>query len=221
MSSDDKASLKAERLTDGTLKVTMRGDVYDGRTFIKSVMGGANADTKQRAPRHQRPRSRRQDRRGRRLPRRGAARARSAAAEARRPDQDLRAQRQARRRRDAARRHARPRRRPPGAVLRELGRGRAAALHRHLSAHGRRPDVGHHGPADAEPGAAGGPAQHPRFRGARRAGARQGRRGRRRPAAVGRRVLAHAGRVHPLARPLHGARRGGARARRSAPPWTA
>jgi hypothetical protein len=25
----------------------MRGDVYDGRTFIKSVMGGANADTKQ------------------------------------------------------------------------------------------------------------------------------------------------------------------------------
>jgi hypothetical protein len=47
MSSDDKASLKAERLTDGTLKVTMRGDVYDGRTFVKSVMGGANADAKQ------------------------------------------------------------------------------------------------------------------------------------------------------------------------------
>jgi hypothetical protein len=47
MSSDDKASLKAERLTDGTLKVTMRGDVYDGRSFIKSVMGGASADTKQ------------------------------------------------------------------------------------------------------------------------------------------------------------------------------
>jgi hypothetical protein len=47
MASDDKASLKAERLTDGTLKVTMRGDVYDGRTFVKSVMGGANADAKQ------------------------------------------------------------------------------------------------------------------------------------------------------------------------------
>jgi hypothetical protein len=44
MSSDDKASLKAERLTDGTFKVTMRGDVYDARTFIKSVMGGANAN---------------------------------------------------------------------------------------------------------------------------------------------------------------------------------
>jgi hypothetical protein len=47
MSSDDKASIKAERLQDGALKVTMRGDVYDGRTFIKSVMGGANADPKQ------------------------------------------------------------------------------------------------------------------------------------------------------------------------------
>lgn len=47
MSSDDKASLKAERLPDGALKVTMRGDVYDGRTFIKSVIGGANADTRQ------------------------------------------------------------------------------------------------------------------------------------------------------------------------------
>jgi hypothetical protein len=47
MSSDDKASLRAERTPDGPLKVTMRGDVYDGRTFIKSVMGGANADAKQ------------------------------------------------------------------------------------------------------------------------------------------------------------------------------
>jgi hypothetical protein len=48
MSSDDKASLKVERQPDGVLKVTMRGDVYDGRTFVKSVMGGnAQADTKQ------------------------------------------------------------------------------------------------------------------------------------------------------------------------------
>jgi hypothetical protein len=46
MSSDDKASLKAERLADGALKVTMRGDVYDGRSFIKSMMGGASADAK-------------------------------------------------------------------------------------------------------------------------------------------------------------------------------
>jgi hypothetical protein len=47
MSGDDKASLKAERLPDGALKVTMRGDVYDGRTFIKSVMGGGAVDPKQ------------------------------------------------------------------------------------------------------------------------------------------------------------------------------
>ncbi|HEY2137421.1 MAG TPA: DUF3971 domain-containing protein [Xanthobacteraceae bacterium] len=48
MSSDDKASLKAERLPDGPLKVTMRGDVYDGRSFIKSVMGGPSGDSKPR-----------------------------------------------------------------------------------------------------------------------------------------------------------------------------
>jgi Protein of unknown function len=47
MSSEDKASLRAERLPDGALKVTMRGDVYDGRTFIKSVMSGAPTDAKQ------------------------------------------------------------------------------------------------------------------------------------------------------------------------------
>ena len=37
----DKASLKAERASDGTLKVVMRGDVYDGRGFVKSVMSGS------------------------------------------------------------------------------------------------------------------------------------------------------------------------------------
>jgi len=47
MASDDKASLKAERQSDGALKVTMRGDVYDGRAFIKSVMGGGAPDPKQ------------------------------------------------------------------------------------------------------------------------------------------------------------------------------
>jgi hypothetical protein len=44
MSSDDKASLKAERGLEGALKVTMRGDVYDGRTFIKSIMSGSAAE---------------------------------------------------------------------------------------------------------------------------------------------------------------------------------
>jgi hypothetical protein len=41
MSEIDKASLKAERAPDGVLKVTMRGDVYDGRNFIKTTMSSA------------------------------------------------------------------------------------------------------------------------------------------------------------------------------------
>ena len=41
----DKANLRAERASDGTLKVTLRGDVYDGRGFVKSSMGGSG-DTK-------------------------------------------------------------------------------------------------------------------------------------------------------------------------------
>jgi hypothetical protein len=39
-SEGDKASLKAERGQDGVVKVTMRGDVFDGRTFLKSAMSG-------------------------------------------------------------------------------------------------------------------------------------------------------------------------------------
>ena len=39
--------------------------------------------------------------------------------------------------------------RPPGDVFRDQRRRRAVPLHRHLSAHGRRPDVGGDGPADA------------------------------------------------------------------------
>jgi Protein of unknown function len=39
-SDGDKASLKVERAPDGALRVVMRGDVYDGRGFIKTVTGG-------------------------------------------------------------------------------------------------------------------------------------------------------------------------------------
>jgi hypothetical protein len=46
LAESDKASLKAERTPDGVLKVTMRGDVYDGRSFIKSAMGGTKPDPK-------------------------------------------------------------------------------------------------------------------------------------------------------------------------------
>jgi hypothetical protein len=41
-SEGDKAQLKAERGQDGMLKLTMRGDVFDGRGFIKSAMSGSN-----------------------------------------------------------------------------------------------------------------------------------------------------------------------------------
>lgn len=45
-SEGDKASLKAERAPDGTQKVTMRGDVFDARNFIKSAISGRDAETK-------------------------------------------------------------------------------------------------------------------------------------------------------------------------------
>jgi hypothetical protein len=45
-SEGDKASLKADRGPDGVLKVTMRGDVFDGRGFLKSAISGKEADAK-------------------------------------------------------------------------------------------------------------------------------------------------------------------------------
>ncbi|MGA7488572.1 MAG: DUF3971 domain-containing protein [Xanthobacteraceae bacterium] len=40
LSDGDKSTLKAERSADGTLRVTMRGEVFDGRGFVKSTMTG-------------------------------------------------------------------------------------------------------------------------------------------------------------------------------------
>ena len=45
-SDGDKTSLKAERGADGVVKVTMRGDVFDGRGFLKSAISGKDADPK-------------------------------------------------------------------------------------------------------------------------------------------------------------------------------
>jgi hypothetical protein len=45
-SEGDKASLKADRGPDGVLKVMMRGDVFDGRGFLKSAISGKEADAK-------------------------------------------------------------------------------------------------------------------------------------------------------------------------------
>src|SRR5262245_45745395 len=44
LSDGDKATLKAERGADGTLRMTLRGDVYDGRGFVKSTLTGAGSN---------------------------------------------------------------------------------------------------------------------------------------------------------------------------------
>ena len=43
-SEGDKTSLRADRGPDGVLKVIMRGDVFDGRGFLKSAISGREAD---------------------------------------------------------------------------------------------------------------------------------------------------------------------------------
>ena len=45
-SEGDKTSLRADRGSDGVMKVTMRGDVFDGRGFLKSAISGKEADAK-------------------------------------------------------------------------------------------------------------------------------------------------------------------------------
>lgn len=42
LSDGDKVSLKADRSGEGALRVTMRGDVYDGRAFVKSALAGVD-----------------------------------------------------------------------------------------------------------------------------------------------------------------------------------
>ena len=48
-SEGDKTSLRADRGSDGVVKVTMRGDVFDGRGFLKSAISGKEADAKSKA----------------------------------------------------------------------------------------------------------------------------------------------------------------------------
>jgi hypothetical protein len=47
-SDGDKASVRVDRGSDGAIRVVMRGDVYDGRNFVKSAMAGP-ADPKIKA----------------------------------------------------------------------------------------------------------------------------------------------------------------------------
>ena len=44
LSDGDKATLRADRASDGTLKVTMRGELFDGRGFLKSATSGTPGD---------------------------------------------------------------------------------------------------------------------------------------------------------------------------------
>lgn len=46
LSDGDKASVRAERATDGTMRVQVRGDVFDGRGFVKSMMKGSSDQKK-------------------------------------------------------------------------------------------------------------------------------------------------------------------------------
>jgi hypothetical protein len=51
-SDGDRASLKIERAADGALRVIMRGEVYDGRGFVKTAAGAASASSNPNAKRH-------------------------------------------------------------------------------------------------------------------------------------------------------------------------
>jgi uncharacterized protein DUF3971 len=44
LSDGDKMALKADRSLDGVLHVSMRGDIYDGRNFVKSSLAGTTPD---------------------------------------------------------------------------------------------------------------------------------------------------------------------------------
>lgn len=48
LSEGDKATLRVDKAADGALRVVMRGDLYDGRGFVKSVLGGGEGDPKQK-----------------------------------------------------------------------------------------------------------------------------------------------------------------------------
>jgi Protein of unknown function len=48
-SEGDKTTLRADRGADGVVKVVMRGDVFDGRGFLRSAISGKEADAKAKA----------------------------------------------------------------------------------------------------------------------------------------------------------------------------
>lgn len=49
LSDGDRLTVKADRTSDNVLRVIMRGDVFDGRQFVKGAMGGADKGKKKQA----------------------------------------------------------------------------------------------------------------------------------------------------------------------------
>jgi Protein of unknown function len=49
-SDGDRASLKVDRMSDGTLRAIMRGDAYDGRGFLKALAGASAKASPKRPP---------------------------------------------------------------------------------------------------------------------------------------------------------------------------
>ena len=99
LSDGDKATLRADRAPDGTLKVTMRGELFDGRGFIKSATSSQPADKGKPQSRDFDLDVKLGDRH--RLQCRGAARRRTAHVAAQRPRAPVRHDRQARQQRRA------------------------------------------------------------------------------------------------------------------------
>ena len=214
LSDGDKATLRADRAPDGTLKVTMRGELFDGRGFIKSSTSAQSGDKGNKTARDfdldvklatvtgynveaLRGVELRMSRRNGHVRQFGMIAKLGANAAV---SGDLRAY-------------------PGGRQVVYLEferRGRIAALHRHVFARRRRADVDRDGSADRRPAAAGRRDQCPRLLDPRRirAAARrleQLQRPARADAAVRRRreLRAHARRIHPRARQAVGARRRG------------
>ena len=207
-SEGDKTSLKADRGADGVVKVTMRGDVFDGRSFLKSAMSGSSKDDSKSKTKNidfdvdlklgavagangeaLRGVDLRMSRRG------GIIKAFNLNGKVGR-DTPVTAEMRGRGAGPG------PRRRHPA----NRRRRRVPALHRYLFQGGGRPAHAGDGAADAGRQRQGRPAQHQRFHGAgrRRARPRRRRRAARHPERH--RLLGAARGVHPAERPAHGPR---------------
>ena len=146
-SEGDKASLKADRGSDGVLKVVMRGDVFDGRGFLKSAISGKEADAKSKTKNIDLDVD----------VKLGAVAGfygealRSVDAKISRRNgtiKSLSLQRQARTRYATDGRFARPRAGPRGGLSRDQRCRRILPLHRHLLQDGRRPACAGDGSSD-------------------------------------------------------------------------